>query len=324
MSMYSSKKNKGSFLLSGAGQSASNNYLTSPTTGNKISLTEAIIPSGSVWESVYKSKYNNRSRELMTPATVMDILPSIRESGRNVMPVIAVKDAEGKYEIISGMKRSYAVSISPDTSLVINFATEMSDEDKKVLAFTADLTDKPSFLDTALSLRDLKTELGDKFNVRDAALSNGISKSAVAEFIKFAELPTELFKLFPGAAYVTWRFLRQVTQTKKTSKEIVEAIKDIEAISTSVEKVLAEDAIDILKAEVKELEAKIIKALATKKGRPKAPKVFEPGTPLHQDNLIQGVEAKIGSKGSVSISLSKEVINSDIGMQLIKLISNQK
>lgn len=324
MSMYSSKKNKGSLLLVGAGSGASDNYITSPTTGNKISLTEVVIPSDSVWDSVYKSKYNTRSRELMTPATVMDILPSIRESGRNVMPVIAVKDAEGKYEIISGMKRSYAVSISPDTSLVINFATEMSDEDKKVLAFTADLTDKPSFLDTALSLRDLKAELGDKFNVRDAALSHGISKSAVAEFVKFADLPSELFKLFPGAAYVTWRFLRQVSQSNKTSEEIVEAIKDIEPISTSVEKILEDGAADTLKAECKELETKILKALVTKKGRPKASKVFDPGTPLHQDNLIQGVEAKIGSKGSVSIILSKEVINSDIGMQLIKLISNQK
>jgi ParB/RepB/Spo0J family partition protein len=295
-------------------------FINSPTTGEKIFLQEVLIPSESVWDCVYKSKYNTRSRKLMTPATVMEILPTIRSGKRNMIPAIAVKDSEGKYEIISGMKRSYAVSLSPGTQLVVHYANEMSEQDKEKLAFAADLTEKPSFLDTALTLKELKEELGDKFNVRAAAAIHGISKSAVAEFVKFADLPTELFSLFPGAAYVSWKFLRDVIKSEKTNDEIIKLISGISPIDTDVDKVLAEGALRTLKAECKVLERHILDVL---NGSQKAQQnvEFSENHPFHGQKLIAGVVVKPGPKGAVSITLSNDFIDSPRLAELLKAIS---
>lgn len=316
--MYNLGNKKGSMLTAGMGNGI---YITSPTNGNKIPVSEVVIPSVDVSSRIYKCKYNTRNWELMSPATVIDILNSIRSTGRNVTPAIAVQGEDGKYEIISGMKRSYAVAISSGTNLVLHVAKEMSDEDKKSIALVADLTEKPSKLDTALTLRDMKVELGEAFNIRDAAAIVGISKSAVAEYLKFAELPTVLFKLFPGAGYVSWTFLRSLVNAKKSNEEILEVIKDIDAINSDVEKVLCENAKDTLKSECKALESKILKAIIKKQGRPKLVKTFDDGSPFHASKLPKGVQAKAGGRGSVSITLKKEFLDSDTGKSFIKFLS---
>lgn len=321
MSMYGVGNKKGSMLTAAMGGNGI--YITSPTSGKQIPVKEVVIPSSMVITSVYKCKYNTRNWALMTPVTVMDILASIRVTGRNITPAIAVQGENGRYEIISGMKRSFAVSISPETSLVLHVASEMSEEDKQKIAFVSDLTERPSILDTALTLNDMKNELGDKFNIRDAGAIIGISKSAVAEFLKFAALPTELFKLFPGASYVSWTFLRAVVNSSKSNEEIKVAIRDIASIKSDVDRVLVENARETLKAECKALEGLVLSAIIKKQGRPKLTKTFDENSPFHESKLPKGVDAKVGGRGSVSITFKKEFLNSELGQSLINLISSQ-
>ena len=315
--MYTMSKSKGSMSLAGAGNSGI--YMSSPTTGEKIKLQEVIIPSDAIWASVYKSVYNSRSRELMTPATVMGILQSIRDAGRNMIPVIAVKDGEGKFEILSGMKRSYAVSISPGSSLVVHFAEEISEEDKKLVAKTADLHEKPSFLDTALSIKQYKDQVGDSFTLRGAAEIFGVGKSSVSDLIKFAELPNKLFKMFPGAGYITWRFLKTIADSNKTDEEIVGSLSLLEPIDSNIDKILSDNADELLKQECKAMEIKIIDALFAKKQR--VSKSFSKESPFHESKLIPGVVSKIEPKGAVSLKISKQILDSDVGKQLLQLLS---
>lgn len=315
--MYSVGKNKGSLSL--AGVSNSGIYMSSPTTGEKIKLNEKVIASENVWDSVFKSIYNSRSHHLMTPATVRKILPSIREDGRNTVPVIAVMSDSGKLEILSGMKRSYAVSISPGTNLIVHVAEKMSDEDKKRIAKTSDLHEKPSFLDTALSIKKYQEEIGDAFTVRSAGEIFGVSKSSVTELLKFASLPTELFLKFPAANFVTWRFLKAVAESNHTDDEILEAISDIQPINTDVLKVLAEDADEVMKAECKQMERMILDALVTPKAKIK--KSFQKGSVFEKRKLVSGVESKPETKGAVSIKLSREFIESELGKKLIEMIT---
>jgi hypothetical protein len=311
---------KGSLSLAGAGS----NYILSPSTGDKISLKETTVSAEKVWDSVIKSKYNSRNRELLTPAAVLGILPSIRAARRNTMPVIAVLLGNGKYEILSGMRRCYAVSISPGCEVVIHYATEMSEDDKQLLASTSDQHDKPAFLDTALTIKDYKRELGDGFTLRNAAKVFNVSKSAVGDLVRFSELPMELFSLFPGAGYVAWDFLSKVVASGKTNAEIVAAISGIEKVSTDVDKVLSEDSDKILRAESKKLEAAILKCLDTTGKADNSQKTFDPRSPLHSSKLMKGVIAKQAARGAITLKLDKSVISSDIGKQIIALISKNE
>lgn len=313
---YQAGQRKGSLLLKGK----SNVYITSPSTGERIELQEEVIQSDDVWDKVVKSKYNSRSRELLTPATVLGILPSIRETKRNTMPVLAVKTADGKFEILSGMKRSFAVSISPGCELLVHFASSMSEEDKQALAKTADLHEKPSFLDVALTLLEYKKEVGSDFSLRNAAKIFDVSKSSIGDLIKFAELPIELFKLFPGASYVTWDFLKKVVAAEVTNEDIIKAIAKIEPVKASEESIAEEDGEKNLRSASKALETHILKAISASLPSPDE-KSFDKRSPFHTSKLVKGVKAKPSTNGSVTIKFDKTIIESKLGKDLLALIS---
>lgn len=329
MTVYDSNlKRKGSFSMMPppnraalAGAEGSGFSIKSPTNGSDIPLHVIEIPSEEVWDKLYKSIYNTRSRELMTPATVLDILPDIRSVSHNITPVIAVKGADGRFEVLSGMKRSFAVSISPGTKLIVHYAEKMIESDKQIIARTSDKHEKPSFLDAALTLKTYEEEVGDQFTTRKAADIFGLSKSAVADMMTFSKLPNELFTLFPGAKYVTWRFLKSVVASKQTNNKIIAAIKDIKPIQVDVEKVLLEGAEDALKAECKQLESVVLEALKGRKNR--AVKSFAPSSPLHASKLISGIEAKPGYKNSVTLKIDSVFMESEAGRALLRLISNE-
>ncbi|MCC5453136.1 hypothetical protein LMJ53_15555 [Rheinheimera sp. UJ51] len=315
--MYSMDR-KGSLAL--PPKENSNSYIASPTTGIKIPLKEIVIASENVWDSVYKSRYNSRNKNLLTPATVMNILPSIREAGRNTIAALAIKDENGKFEILSGMKRSYAVSISPGTSLVVHYAEKMDESDKQVLSKTADMHEKPSFLDVALSIKDYKNEVGEAFSLRKAGAIFDVSKSSIGDLVKFGNLPEELFRLFPGAGYVTWRFLKQIVDSGKDNDEIIDAIKNLDPISSDIDKVLSENAHKLLASECKSLEKEILKTLIKKEPK-KVSKGFAQNSPFNEANLINGIKVKLETKGAISMTFDKVFFESDTGKKLLKLIS---
>lgn len=328
MTGYDNTRRKGSFSMlpplskSNAADSGGNGLSTkSLTNGSDIPLNVIEIPSEEVWDKLYKSTYNSRSKELMTPASVMDILSDIRKDTHNSTPVLAVKDADGKYEVLSGMRRCYAVSISPGTRLIVHYAEKMLESDKALLSKNYDKYDKPSFLDTALSLKAYKERVGEQFTTRKAGEVFDLSKSAVADLLRFAELPNELFTLFPGAKFVTWKFLTSVLASKQSNSKILDAIKDMKPIKADVEKVLLDGAEDALKAECKQLEAAILEALKGRKN--KAERVFTPDSPLHASKLVSGVEAKPGYKNSVTLKIDRLFMESEAGRALMRLISNE-
>ncbi|MDP5132019.1 MAG: hypothetical protein NWQ54_14140 [Paraglaciecola sp.] len=315
--MYSMDR-KGSLALPPKENSTS--YLASPTTGKKIPLKEIVISSEKVWDCVYKSRYNSRNKSLLTPATVMNILPSIREAGRNTIAALAIKDKDGKFEILSGMKRSYAVSISPGTSLVIHYAEEMDENDKQVLSKTADMHEKPSFLDVALSIKDYKDEVGEAFSLRKAGAIFDVSKSSMGDLVKFGNLPKELFRLFPGAGYVTWRFLKHIVDSGKDNQQIIAAIKNFKPVSSDVDKVLSENANKLLTSECKLLEKEILKEL-TQKEQTKSLKVLGEDSPFNEAKLVRGIKVKMATKGAISLTFDKDFLGSEMGENLLKLIS---
>lgn len=292
----------------------------SPTTGEPILVKEARVKSNDVLKQVTKCIYNKRAFDRLTPSAVNDIFPSISASKRNSTPVLAVKLANGQFEIITGMRRSYAVSLCDDAELVIHYTDSMSDEDKQLLADTSDTYDKPSILDFGFSLIPYKELLGASYSVRQAAKAFGVNKSYVHDAERAASLPDQLFSLFPGLGFISRTFLRSVAGLNASNDEIIKAIHGLSPVRLASTLNDEQDERTELKKLSSKLEKNILELLNVKKTTP------NDNQPLESDWLsakfVKGVETKV-TKKHVVINIPKGIADSDIGKELIKLLSEQ-
>lgn len=311
---YSHSHNKGALLRAGGAELT----LVSPTTGKPISVTEVKLQSVQVKDSIVKSIYNRRSWELLTPSAVLDILREIEKDKRNTTPVIAVKKEDGKYEIIAGLRRCFAVSLVPDAQLVMHVAQVMSEEDKAAIAKRADTYKAPSLIDFGLTLKDYKNQIGEgAFTVRGAAEVFGINKTAVSEALRFAELPTEFFKLFPDIEIISRRFLRKLTSKDITKDLIDDVVNHIEAPQVVFGSEDAEIQHDLVKKITADLEKKVLEFLTSKT---KTAEVVEKGGDVWSGlSLKKGVMLK-QNKNEVSITLPLGLINSELGEKILELL----
>ncbi len=324
MSMYGApQRGKGSMMLPANNNSSLS--IVSPTTQTTIKLHEVQIPSDNVLSSIFKCPYNTRNEMLLSEATVFKILSSIRKSGRNTVPVLAVKHDDGRYEILSGMKRSYAVSISPGCNLVLHYAlnSDVSDADKIELTKTFDEHEKPSFLDTALSLRDYVDSNDSESNVRELALIFGVSKSSVSDLLRISRLPFELFNLFPSAAHVGRNFLFSVAKLNLPNETILGKLDGLTPIRLDTSNVDIESEEIRLNDEVKKLNSVILDRLKAKPtGKNSNNETNSYVSPFRNLALANGVKAVEKGGGRVVLTLDKSFLDSELGKQLIKTITS--
>ncbi len=293
----------------------------SPTTGEPILVKEAKVKSSDVLKQVTKCIYNKRAFERLTPSAVNDILPSISASKRNSTPVLAVKLSDGRFEIITGMRRSYAVSLCDDAELIIHYTDSMSDEDKQILSDTSDTYDKPSILDFGFSLIPYKELLGSSYSVRQAAKVFGVNKSYVHDAERAASLPDQLFNLFPGLGFISRTFLRSVAGLNASNDEIIKAIHGLSPVRLASTLDDEQDERTELKKLSSKLEKSIMELLSVKKTTPDNNSALE--SEWLSAKFVRGVETKV-TKKSVVINIPKSIADSDIGKELIKLLSEQK
>jgi hypothetical protein len=314
------RQSKAALILPGQGSAGTE--LISPTTGSKIPLSSISISSAKVMGSITKCRYNQRNMKYLTPAAVSDILPSIREAKRNTMPVLAVKLSDGRFEVIAGIRRCYAVSITPDAVLEIHYALEMSDEDKRVLAKTLDTYREPSILDFGLTLLDYKSEVGDEeFSVRKAAEAYGSNKTLVNDAMRAAALPHELITLFPALEYISRTFIRAVVATEVSPEDIHKAIDGLQPVSLTDSEAIADDHERLLKLASGRLEEIILNRLAPVK---KSKKVVQTKIlPTWNDfTFKKGVKANVSSN-KVTLTINSEIANSELGKQLLELLKQE-
>lgn len=315
---YQTNHNKGALILPGKGAAG----WVSPTTGKAIDVKEVRIKSHDVMRSITKCIYNKRSKRYLKPASVHDIIGSIRANGRNSTPVLAVKLPDGRYEIITGIRRSFAVSLCEGAELIIHYADSMTEDDKRILARTADTYDTPSIIDFGLTLLEFRDQIGaEAYSVRVAAEAYGENKTLVSDAMRAAALPADLLNLFPGLGFVSRTFLRSVTAKDITHELIISAIKGIEAIDVSDTQLFGEDAAKSIKSATDNLEKEVLRRLklVTPKGNRPQSKIAESWSTAV---FHQGVTTTVSAR-AVTIKLDSKLANSEVGQALIKLLSEQ-
>lgn len=293
----------------------------SPVSGENIPLAEIRIPSDQVMESIYKLRSNKRSLKLLNKIAVCDILPEIIQDKRNTKPVIAVKDSEGKYEIIEGLRRSFAVSLAPDAELVVHYANSMSEEEKKLLAKRADTYKAPSIIDLGQSLLELENELGSEFSVRKASEEFGVALSRISVAHRTAKIPNDFYRIFPDIAYVSFSFLSEIVKGEVTSEIISSVITEFPPFDEQELDLNSDEVIDVVKQKTTDIEKKILtfvrKAINTGKKISAAAKKKQ--TEWSNAQLPVGVSAIMSGK-VLKLSISQEFLSTEAGIKLKSLL----
>lgn len=293
----------------------------SPVTGENIPLTEIRIPSEKVMESIYKLRSNKRSLKLLNKVAVCDILPEIIKDKRNTKPVIAVKDSEGKYEIIEGLRRSFAVSLAPGAELVIHYANSMTEEEKKLLAKRADTYKAPSIIDLGQSLLELENELGDEFSVRKASEEFGVALSRISVAHRTAKIPSQFYQIFPDIAYVSFSFLSEIVKGDVTPELINKVISEFEPFDEQNLDLNSDEVVDVVKQKTSDIEKSVLafvrKAINTAKKVGVSAKKKQ--TEWSQAQLPAGVSAVMSGK-LLKLSISQEFLTTEAGIKLKHLL----
>lgn len=310
-SLYS-RQNKGGLVPTG-NTGDNKHIINSPITGLPIDWRTAEIPAEKVDSLTFKTMSNGRGSKLLKPSAVIDILPSIRSNKRNTFRIYAVKHADGRYEILSGTRRAYAVSITPGAVLTIYYAENLSEAEKEAIAALGDTYVRPSPVDQGLSILDLKKSLEEgEFSLRAAAKMFNISKTSVSDYMQFASLPTELFELYPSLSDLKPEFLRNILKLKLTNAEIISKISEIEPITLDIENLNGDTQFDFNEAVIK-LNSAVLLAL---KGNKNPHSDEETSLNL---KLMKGVKFKQSGK-SYQLSIPKSIDESILKKVLAHLL----
>ncbi|WP_100915955.1 hypothetical protein [Pseudoalteromonas spongiae] len=296
----------------------------SPVTGEDIEWKVEKLSSQQVNELCFKSIYNKRSFDDLSMSAVLDIFPSIAASGKNDEFIRAVK-VDGKYEILAGLRRSYCISQLPEATANLLVAKDLSEKEKAAYADTLDKHDRPSVMDTAISITNLKNQLeeeaGRPLKITEIIEKSGYGRSTCYEAMGFTGLVSHIRKLFPALKFVNAKFLRTI---KKVDEEVLnlvienhEPIKDVvipsEASFDEIEEIQKK-----LSDECSQLQASIIK------------EIKELTQPIQSDNTesvfsavsknkLEGLTLKQTNSG-VSIAINEAKANPEFLKELCSLL----
>ncbi|WP_218309817.1 hypothetical protein [Alteromonas antoniana] len=184
--------------------------LPSPIDGRDLNYKCEVIPGRELTGKIHDYDFNYRSYKMLTEFSVRDILPSIKESGKNSHAAIGVR-RDDKILIIMGLRRAKAVEVA-DADLVIFIFDDLTDDEMTQLAQTSDIYMTPSFCDIAFKICRFQNSLAveKKLSHRELAKKFKVSLGTVTEGLKLQDYDDGFFKLFPSLDCIKQKFMRDI------------------------------------------------------------------------------------------------------------------
>ncbi|MEM0516457.1 ParB N-terminal domain-containing protein [Pseudoalteromonas sp. YIC-827] len=207
--------------------------MPAPSDPNRtIRLTCQVIAHQDIEQRTKVYGKNRRVQALLTEKSVADILPAIREDGRNQHPALAWEH-NGELLVLAGSRRRKACMLAPADYLVLS-SSDFNDEDAKILAVSSDQYIAPSLWELGqayASTREELKELGKKGSYREIAQLEGVSHTAIADAIKAFEcLPKDVLALYPTANHVGREVAKKLIQAQdKDGSAFNERVADCRA-----------------------------------------------------------------------------------------------
>ncbi|MBH0049561.1 transcriptional regulator [Pseudoalteromonas sp. SWYJZ19] len=248
---------------------------------------------------------NRRVQALLSEKSVSDILPAIREDGRNQHPAL-LWDQGDKSLVLAGSRRRMACILGNADYLVLS-SSDFTDQDAKILAVSSDQYIAPSLWELGQAYQQTKNELieqGKKGSYREIAAIEGVSHTAIADAIKaYEQIPADVIGLYPTANHVG----REVAKKLVSAKE-----RDEEAFNQLVSALTSDEELNAITSDDK-------RAMAITKCLTSEPQVAVKREAVLENNFIS-VQRNLKS-GDVSIKIDNKVMTDKRLEQLTKLLS---
>ncbi|WP_024609273.1 transcriptional regulator [Pseudoalteromonas sp. TAB23] len=248
---------------------------------------------------------NRRVQALLNEKSVSDILPAIREDGRNQHPAL-LWDQGDKSLVLAGSRRRMACILGNADYLVLS-SSDFTDQDAKILAVSSDQYIAPSLWELGQAYQQTKNELieqGKKGSYREIAAIEGVSHTAIADAIKaYEQIPADVIALYPTANHVG----REVAKKLVSAKE-----RDEEAFNQLVSALASDEELNAITSDDK-------RAMAITKCLTAEPQIAVKREAVLENNFIS-VQRNLKS-GDVSIKIDNKVMTDKRLEQLIKLLS---
>jgi ParB family chromosome partitioning protein len=280
--------------------------MPAPSDPNReITLVCKVIAHNEIEKSTQVYGKNRRVQALLNEKSVSDILPAIKEDGRNQHPAL-LWDQGDMSLVLAGSRRRKACILAGADYLVLS-SSDFNEQDAKVLAVSSDQYIAPSLWELGQAYQQTRNELiqqGKKGSYREIAVIEGVSHTAIADAIKaYEQISADVIALYPTANHVG----REVAKKLINAKE-----RDEAAFNELVVSLASNDEVNALEADDK--RAMLITKLLT----------AEPKTALKREAVLENdfisVQRNLKS-GDVSIKINNKVMTDKRLEQLTKLLS---
>lgn len=280
--------------------------MPAPSDPNReITLVCKVIAHNEIEKSTQVYGKNRRVQALLNEKSVADILPAIKEDGRNQHPALLWEQGDMSL-VLAGSRRRKACILGGADYLVLS-SSDFSEQDAKVLAVSSDQYIAPSLWELGQAYQQTRNDLiqqGKKGSYREIAVIEGVSHTAIADAIKaYEQISADVIALYPTANHVG----REVAKKLINAKE-----RDEEAFNELVVALASNDEVNALEADDK--RAMLITKYLT----------AEPKTALKREAVLENdfisVQRNLKS-GDVSIKINNKVMTDKRLEQLTKLLS---
>jgi ParB family chromosome partitioning protein len=271
----------------------------------EITLVCKIIPHGDIESTTEVYGKNRRVQALLNEKSVSDILPAIKQDGRNQHPAL-LWEQDNTSLVLAGSRRRKACILGNADYLVLS-SNDFTDQDAKILAVSSDQYIAPSLWELGQAYQQTKNELieqGKKGSYREVAAIEGVSHTAIADAIKaYDQIPADVIALYPTANHVG----REVAKKLVNAKE-----RDQAGFNQLVTDLASNQEINAITADDKRATA-ITKCLtAEPQNIAKREAIF--------DNKFISVQRNL-KNGDVSIKIDNKVMTDKRLEQLTKLLT---
>ena len=248
---------------------------------------------------------NRRVQSLLNEKSVSDILPAIRDDGRNQHPALLWDQGETSL-VLAGSRRRMACILGNADYLVLS-SSDFTEQDAKILAVSSDQYIAPSLWELGQAYQQTKNELieqGKKGSYREIAAIEGVSHTAIADAIKaYEQIPADVIALYPTANHVG----REVAKKLVSAKE-----RNQEAFNRLVLDLASDEELNAITSDDK-------RAMAITKCLTAEPQVAVKREAVLENKFIS-VQRNLKS-GDVSIKIDNKVMTDKRLEQLTKLLS---
>lgn len=271
----------------------------------EVTLVCKVISHSDIESTTQVYGKNRRVQSLLNEKSVSDILPAIKEDGRNQHPALLWDQGDTSL-VLAGSRRRKACILGNADYLVLS-SSDFTDQDAKILAVSSDQYIAPSLWELGQAYQNTKNELieqGKKGSYREIAVIEGVSHTAVADAIKaFEQIPADVVALYPTANHVG----REVAKKLISAKE-----RDQAAFNLLVADIANHEDINAAASDDKRAMA-ITKYLTTE------PQIAVKREVVLESNFVS-VQRSL-KNGDVSVKINNKVMTDKRLEQLTKLLA---